>query len=82
MVSVGVFRTLGLGFKGTRRGLQGEHARPQEEPPQLQREPSLLQGEPLCISVMDPKLFFLDLDPTLTLISDPDSDPDSNPACL
>jgi hypothetical protein len=37
-------------------------------------------------SVVDPKLFFPDPDPTLTLISDPDSDPDSNPdldpACL
>jgi hypothetical protein len=31
-------------------------------------------------SVVDPKLFFSDPDPTLTLISDPDSDPD--PACL
>jgi hypothetical protein len=35
---------------------------------------------------VDPKLFFPDPDPTLTLISDPDSDPDSNPdsdpACL
>jgi hypothetical protein len=35
-------------------------------------------------NVVDPKLFFSDPDPTLTLISDPDSDPDSNPdtACL
>jgi hypothetical protein len=35
-------------------------------------------------SVVDPKLIFPDPDPTLTLISDPDSDPDSNPdpACL
>jgi hypothetical protein len=32
------------------------------------------------ISVVDPKLFFPDPDPILTLISDPDSDPD--PACL
>ncbi len=31
-------------------------------------------------SVVDPKLFFPDPDPTLTLISDPDSNPD--PACL
>jgi hypothetical protein len=33
-------------------------------------------------SVVDPKLFFQDQDPTLTLISNPD--PDSNPdtACL
>jgi hypothetical protein len=35
-----------------------------------------------CImcSVVHPKLFFPDPDPTLTLISDPDSNPD--PACL
>ncbi len=33
-------------------------------------------------SVVDPKLFFPDPDPTLTLISDPDLDPDSDPACL
>ncbi len=31
-------------------------------------------------SVVDPKLFFPDPDPTLPLISDPDSNPD--PACL
>ncbi len=38
----------------------------------------------LHISVVDPKLFFLDPDPALGLISvpDPDSDPDSDPACL
>ncbi len=31
-------------------------------------------------SVVHPKLYFPDPDPTLTLISDPDSNPD--PACL
>ncbi len=31
-------------------------------------------------SVVDPKLFFPDPDPTLALISDPDSNPD--PVCL
>jgi hypothetical protein len=31
-------------------------------------------------SVVEPKLFFPDPDPTLTLISDPDSNPD--PVCL
>jgi hypothetical protein len=31
-------------------------------------------------SVVDPKLFILDPDPTLTVISDPD--PDSDPNCL
>jgi hypothetical protein len=31
-------------------------------------------------SVVDPKLFFPDPEPTLTLISDPDSNPD--PVCL
>jgi hypothetical protein len=31
-------------------------------------------------SVVEPKFFFPDPDPTLTLISDPDSNPD--PACL
>ncbi len=30
-------------------------------------------------SVVDPKLFISDPDPTLTLISDPDSGPDSDP---
>jgi hypothetical protein len=33
-------------------------------------------------SVVDPKLFFSDPDPTLTVISDPDSNPDPDPACL
>ncbi len=35
-------------------------------------------------SVVEPKLFILDPDPTLTLISDPDSgpDPDSDLECL
>ncbi len=35
-------------------------------------------------SVVDPKLLFSDPDPTLGLISDPDSypDPASDPACL
>ncbi len=40
-------------------------------------------GSHLGRSVVDPnKIFFSDPDPTLTLISDPDSVPDSNPACL
>ncbi len=33
-------------------------------------------------SVVDPKLLYSDPDPTLTLISDPDSDSNPDPACL
>jgi hypothetical protein len=33
-------------------------------------------------SVVDPKLFISDPDPTLTLISDPDPNSDPDPACL
>ncbi len=42
--------------------------------------PNLANAKGVKISVVDPKLFFLDPDPALGLISDPDSDPD--PACL
>jgi hypothetical protein len=42
----------------------------------------LLSVLDLVSSNVDPKLFFSDLDPTLTLISISDPDPDSDPACL
>jgi hypothetical protein len=37
---------------------------------------------PIYISVVYPDLFFPDPDPTLTLISDPDSNLDPDPACV
>ncbi len=45
----------------------------------------ILKEDSHLVSVVDPNLFFFpDPDPTLSLISDPDSNPDSNPdpACL